>query len=213
MREILLSNPNARTFFRATAKAGLEISTASMLARGNASAASIARQPDPVQRSSTLPILRGERHHGLSPSSSNSAMNERGTMTRGSTKKRCPDSHASPSKYASGCLPVTRFSVSVRIRRISFLLAMRLSDRPNSSGAILTAPATSQAASSCAFCVPWPKKTPAARRRFAVTVIQSARLMAFLLNFRPAQAWIRRSVRPRRRNPTAHFVWAASRRP
>ncbi|CFN68169.1 Uncharacterised protein [Bordetella pertussis] len=88
--------PYSATLRAATSSASDETSTASTCATGKASAARMARQPDPVHMSRARSTCSGSRTQGASPSSSSSAIGERGTITRRSTWNRWPRSQASP---------------------------------------------------------------------------------------------------------------------
>ena len=69
----------------ATASASAEMSTASTLALGKASAIMMDRQPEPVHSSRMFSTASGSATHGEKYSGISSAMKERGTITRSST--------------------------------------------------------------------------------------------------------------------------------
>ena len=150
-------------FTAATSSAGEEISTASTLARGNRRASNIARQADPVHKSRTDRTGRGS--HDRRPLGRSSAMNERGTITRSSTKKRKPDNQASPRRYARGFLVSIRASRTASARwnwpgcmRVPGILRICSKSHFNEYAAI-------QTASSVAVPAPCPKNRDALSKR------------------------------------------------
>ena len=100
--------PFVLLFSRATARASVEMSHASTMARGSLRLSAIAMQPLPVPRSIRR---KGSLPCSLATQSMSSAVSGRGMSTAGLTLNSIPQNGVRPSMYCSGSPCCSRFKM------------------------------------------------------------------------------------------------------